>query len=165
MHTSQKTVPTAREHHLQENVLTQLAKGREWATPGIEAALHRALTGIDSGLEAASPRIQAGLRTIADELAGGVGAVTPRVHERITRITAKAAPPAPDLAAELAKSEGPSRKPWLIAGIAAAAALCGASLWRALRPAGEAPVEPPTEQTLENGVIPNDPAAATQSTI
>lgn len=114
MHTSQKTVPATRAHHLQENLLTHVAKGREWATPGIEAALHRALTGIDSGLEAASPRIQASLRTIADELAGGVGSVTPRLHERITRITPKTPPPAPDVGAEFGRSGGPSRKPWWI---------------------------------------------------
>lgn len=167
MHTSHNTIPTARVRQLQENLRTHLAKGREWATPGIEAALHRALTGMDSGLEAASPRIQASLRTIADELAGGVETVTPRLHDRITRIT-QASSPAPDLAAELARSGRPSRKPWLIAGILAAAALCGATLWRALRPAGEPPVEPPPEQTPEDqapetGAVPDDPAAPQSS--
>jgi hypothetical protein len=158
------TVPTARTRQLQENLLTHLAKGREWATPGIEAALHRALTGMDSGLEAASPRIQASLRTIVDELAGGVEAMTPRIHDRISRIT-QANHPAPDPGAE---SGRPSRNPWLIAGILAAAALCGATLWRLLRPAGEPSVEPPPEQAPEEqapetGAVPDDPAASQSS--
>jgi hypothetical protein len=168
VHTSQKTVPTARAHHLQGHLL-HLAKGREWATPGIEAALHRALTRIDSGREAASPRIQARLRTIADELAAGAGAVTPRFYERTTRITPKNTPPAPTPRAKLARSEQPSRKPWWIAGLVAASALFGAALWRALRSVGEPQVPEasaalPPEETPESGAMPNDPAA-TQSPI
>lgn len=156
MHTSQKTVPTTRAHHLQEHLL-HLAKGREWATPGVEAALRRALTRIDSGREAASPRIQARLRTIADELADGAGAVTPRFYERTTRITPKNTPPAPNPRAKLARSEQPSRKPWWIAGLVAAA-LYSANLWRFRHPAWDTPEAAP-EETPESGAIPNDPAA------
>lgn len=86
MRTEVETSRAAQARQLQDALVLRLAKGREWATPGIEAALRRMLTGIDSGLEAASPRLQASLRTIADELAGGVEAATPRLHERITRL-------------------------------------------------------------------------------
>jgi hypothetical protein len=164
VHTSQKAVPTARSQHAQESLLTHLAKGREWATPGIEAALHRALTRLDSGREAASPRIQARLRTIADELAAGAGAVTPRLHKRITRIAPKATPPAPNPGAKLARPEQSSRKTWWIAGLVAAAALYGATLWRLRHPAWETPAPSPQEQTADSATIRDDPAA-TQSAI
>ncbi|MEK0153839.1 hypothetical protein [Arthrobacter oryzae] len=129
MHTSEKTARIAQARHLQESLVTQLAKGREWATPGIEAALHRALTGMDSGIEAASPRIQASLRAIADELAGGVEAVVPRVHEGITRITPKAVAFSSE-PAQAAKPGAQSLARWWVAGVAAAAAFCGVLLWR-----------------------------------
>ncbi|MBT2548054.1 hypothetical protein [Arthrobacter sp. ISL-65] len=90
MHTSDQIDRAAQARHLQETLLARLARGREWATPGIEVALRRALTGIDTGLETASPRLQASLRTIADELAGRVEAATPRLHERIARLIPEA---------------------------------------------------------------------------
>ena len=133
MYTSEKTARMAQARHLQENLVTQLARGREWATPGIETALHRALTGLDSGIEAASPRIQASLRVIADELAGGVDAVVPRVHERITRITPQVITPRPEHAPAGPESGRQSRSPWWIAGIAAAAAFYCVTLWRRRR--------------------------------
>jgi len=138
MHTSEKTARIAQARQLQESLVTQLAKGREWATPGIEAALHRALTGLDSGIEAASPRIQASLRAIADELAGGVEAVVPRVHEGITRITPKAAAFSSSEAAQAAKPGARSLARWLAAGVAAAAAFCGVLLWRRRQSANKA---------------------------
>lgn len=124
MHTSEDTARTAQARHLQENLITHLAKGKERATPGVKAALRRALTGIDSGIEAASPRIQTSLRTIADELAGGVEAVTPRLHERITRII----PAASATAMETAQIRKQRRKPWWMACLAAAATFYGITL-------------------------------------
>lgn len=154
MHTS--TVRTPQARHLQENLITHLARGKEWATPGIEAALHRALTGIDSGIEAASPRIQASLRTIADELAGGVDTVTPRLHERITRIL----PATNAVSAETVQAERPARKPWWLAGVSAAVAFCGIMLWRSLRPVGQPAAEPPAEKTPDEDSVPDEPSVA-----
>lgn len=130
MHTSEKTARIAHARQLQESLVTQLAKGREWATPGIEAALQRALSGLDSGIEAASPRIQASLRAIADELAGGVEAVVPRVHEGITKITPKAAALTTESAQAATRGGAQSLYRWWAAGVAAAAAFCGVMLWR-----------------------------------
>ena len=59
--------------HLSENLISQLTEGREWATPGVEAALKRVVAGLDAGIESASPRIQTGLRRLADDLAGWSG--------------------------------------------------------------------------------------------
>ncbi|MCU1533127.1 MAG: hypothetical protein JWO49_2698 [Arthrobacter sp.] len=160
MHTSEKTARAAEARHLQENLRTQLAKGREWATPGIETALHRALTGIDSGIEAASPRVQASLRRIADELAGGVEAVTPRLHDRIALINPKANALAAARAAEAAEAIRKSRNR-RIAGVAAAAAICGVALWRALQPVGEPSTALPPETTPEDDTTPGEPSAAT----
>ena len=81
--------PTARAdqvRHLSENLMSQLTKGTEWATPGVEAALQKLIAGLDSGVDSASPRIQTGLRRLADELAGEVETLTPRVHEGLKRI-------------------------------------------------------------------------------
>ena len=143
MHTLEKTARMAQARHLQENLVTHLTRGKEWATPGIETALHRALTGLDSGLEAASPRIQAGLRAIADELAGGVEAVVPRVHERITRITPQVIVPRPGHAPAGREDRRQARSPWWIAGIAAAAAFCGVMMWCSRRS-----VNPPPATTV-----------------
>lgn len=138
MHTSEKTARIAHARQLQESLVTQLAKGREWATPGIEAALQRALTGLDSGIEAASPRIQASLRAIADELAGGVEAVVPRVHEGITRITPKAAALTTESAQAATRGGAQSLYRWWAAGVAAATAFCGVMLWRGRQSAKKA---------------------------
>lgn len=124
MRTQVETSRAAQARQLQDALVLRLAKGREWATPGIEAALRRMLTGIDSGLEAASPRLQASLRTIADELAGGVETATPKLHERISRFIPEAAVPVGK----------PVRKTWLVAAVAAAAITAGVALWQALRP-------------------------------
>lgn len=131
MRTHARTDRSAQARHLQEALALRLAKGREWATPGIEAALRRVLTQIDAGIDAASPRIQESLRTIADELAGGVEAATPRLHERIAKLIPEAAPPAK-----------PARKGWLIAGIIVAAVAGSLALWQVLRPL-PGPVETP----------------------
>lgn len=143
-------------HHLQENLLPQLAGGKAWSTPGIEAALHRALLGIDSGIEAASPRIHASLRTIADELARGVEAATPRLHERITRIL----PTTTASAAETAQAERQARKPWWLAGVGAAAAFCVIMLWRSRQPVGRPTAEPSPEKTPDDGFVTGDSSTA-----
>lgn len=126
MRTHAKTDRSAQARHLQEALTLRLAKGREWATPGIEAALRRLLTQIDSGIDTASPRIQASLRTIADELAEGVEAATPRLHEQVARLIPEAAPAAK-----------PARKGWLIVGIIAAAVIGSLAVWQVLRPLPE----------------------------
>ena len=125
MHTSDQIDRAAQARHLQEAFLTRVAKGREWATPGVEAALRRALTGIDTGVEAASPRLQASLRTIADELAGRVETATPRLHERIGKLIPSAETPAPAV---------PPRKAggmlWWFILAALAAVAGGVAVWR-----------------------------------
>lgn len=124
MHLSDRTATTTQARHLQEALLERLEKGREWATPAVESAVRRALAGVDSGIEVASPRLQASLRAIAEELAGGVETVTPRLHDRISRIIPEASK---------ASASKHTRKPWWVAGVAAAAALGGWALWRANR--------------------------------
>ena len=133
MRVSEKTDRAAQARHLEESLIARLAKGREWATPGVESALRRALGQVDAGIDVASPRLQATLRAIADELAEGVEAVTPRVHERIARII-------PEVEAPLTgKAHGRwTGKHWLIVGAAIAAVLAGLSVWRVLHPTGPA---------------------------
>lgn len=134
MRVSEKPDRAVQARHLEESLIDRLAKGREWATPGVEAALRRALGQIDAGIDVASPRLQATLRSIADELAGGVEAVTPRVHERIARII-------PEVEARVThKPKGRwTGKPWLIVGAAIAAVLAGVAVWRVLHAAEPAP--------------------------
>ncbi|MDQ1595033.1 MAG: hypothetical protein QOH40_1589, partial [Arthrobacter pascens] len=110
MRVSEKTDRATQARHLQETLIARLAKGREWATPGVESALRRALGRVDAGIDVASPRLQATLRAIADELAGGVETVTPRLHERIARIIPEAEVPVADEAAR-GRLTG---KPWLV---------------------------------------------------
>ena len=134
MRVSEKTDRAAQARHLEENLIARLAKGREWATPGVEAALRRALGQVDAGIDVASPRLQATLRAIADELAGGVEAVTPRVHEHIARILPEVETPA------TGKAHGRwPGKPWLIVGAAIAAVLAGVTAWRVLHTAEPVP--------------------------
>lgn len=139
MRTQAETNRAAQARQLQEALVLRVAKGREWATPGIEAALRRLLTRIDSGLETASPRLQASLRAIADELAGGVEAATPRLHERITRLIPEAAPPMQPV-----PPAKPSRRGWMITAAAAAAVTAGVALWQLLRPS---PGQEPASET------------------
>lgn len=109
-------------HHL-ENLLTQLSRGREWATPGVNAALQRAVAGLDTGIESASPRIQKTVRRLAEELAGGVETVTPRIHQGLQRVSPKPAP----------QASGPARagrKAWAVAAVLAIATTFGVAAWR-----------------------------------
>lgn len=139
MRTQVETNRAAQARQFQEALVLRVAKGREWATPGIEAALRRLLTGIDSGLEAASPRLQASLRAIADELAGGVESATPRLHERITRLIPEAASPVQPIS-----PAKPPRRGWMVAAVAASAATAGVALWQLLRRSpGEEPASEP----------------------
>ena len=149
MRTAKPTAQTDQVRHLSENLMTQLAKGKEWATPGVEAALQRVVAGLDTGIESASPRIQAALRRIADELAGGVETLTPRVHEGLQRVAPKGAPVIPDSG----PAEAPrlaSRKTWLIAGVLAVA-VSAVAAWRSFRTAPEEPVSSPTVQSPNSG--------------
>jgi hypothetical protein len=149
MRTAKAPTETEQVHRLSENLMAQLAKGREWATPGVQAALQRAVAGLDTGIETASPRLQALLRRLADELAGGVETITPRVHEQLMRVGPRAAAPAP-----IQTKRYPSRTWWLITGIAAAGA--GAAVWRSMK--ASKPESSPwvnTEELKANRTDPN----------
>ncbi|MDR7084194.1 hypothetical protein J2X01_003502 [Arthrobacter ginsengisoli] len=138
MRTATPAAQADQVRHLSENLMSQLTKGKEWATPGVEAALQRVVAGLDTGIESASPRIQAGLRRLADELAGGVETLAPRVHEGLKRVSPDAVPVT---ARGRAKSKRTaSRKAWLIAGAVAVAVTAGLAAWRSFRPGDEKPV-------------------------
>ena len=147
--------------HLSENLMSQLTKGREWATPGVEAALQRLVAGLDTGIESASPRIQTGLRRLAEELAGGMETLTPRVHEGLKRVAPKAVPavtpPGP------AKSRGTaSGKAWLVVAAVAVAVTAGVAAWLAFRPAGEEPV-PSVDVQRSGGANPDADAGPAEA--
>ncbi|TLM87586.1 hypothetical protein [Pseudarthrobacter sp. NamE5] len=129
MRTTESMTETERLHRLSENLMSQLGKGREWATPGVQAALQRAVAGLDTGIETASPRLQALLRRLANELAGSVETLTPQVQERLRRVGPKAAPvPVPPV-------RSASKAWWLILGLVALAA--GAAMWRSAQSSTE----------------------------
>jgi hypothetical protein len=135
MRTAEPLTETSQVHRFSENLMIPLAKGKEWATPGVQAALQRAVAGLDTGIETASPRLQEVLRRLADELAGGVETLTPRVQDRLKRV-------APKAAAEVVPAEAgwpASRKWWLIAGLLAVAAT-GLGLWRSMQRSSAEPV-------------------------
>ena len=135
MRTATPTVQADQIRHLSESLMSQLTKGREWATPEVEAALQKMVAGLDTGIESASPRIQAGLRRLADELAGGVETLTPRVHERLQRV----APQGARARAGAKSRRTASGKAWMIAGAVAVAVTAGVAAWHFLRPADEEP--------------------------
>jgi hypothetical protein len=58
MRRAESTTESEQVHHLLENLMNRLAKGRKWATPGVHAALQRAVAGLDTGIETESPRLQ-----------------------------------------------------------------------------------------------------------
>jgi hypothetical protein len=158
MRTVEPTPQADQVRHLSENLMTQLAKGKEWATPGVEAALQRAVAGLDTGIESASPRIQAALRRIADELAGGVETLTPRVHEGLKRVVPKGAP----VVADSGPAEAPwpaSRKTWFIVGMLAVA-VSAVVAWRSFRTAAVEPASSSTVQSPNSGTPEADPATA-----
>ncbi|WP_306633394.1 hypothetical protein [Pseudarthrobacter siccitolerans] len=128
---------TEQVHRLSENLMAHLAKGREWATPGVHAALQRAVAGLDTGVETASPRLQEVLRRLADEVAGGVQTLTPRVQERLRRVGPKAAADVVDpVPVEAGRSV---RKWWWIGGLLATIA-AGVGVWRSMQSPGEGPL-------------------------
>jgi hypothetical protein len=144
MRTAEALVQNARARQLSESLALRLAKGKEWATPGVEAALQRAVLGLDAGVESASPRIQAVVRRLADELAEGVESVTPRIHEGLQRAVPRA-----EKAATVPARSGRSSTwtAWLLAAALAVAASAGVAAWRYARtprveqvpPAGTSP--------------------------
>lgn len=138
MRTAEPLTETEHAHRLSENLINQLAKGREWATPGVQAALQRAVAGLDTGIETASPRLQALLRRLADELAGGVETYTPRVQERLRRVGPKAAPVA-------VRTRPAGRMLWWIGALAALAA--GAAVWRSMQASRKEPA--PSDRAQE----------------
>lgn len=142
MRTATPTVQADQVRQLSENLMSQLTKGREWATPGVEAALQKAVAGLDTGIESASPRIQAGLRRLADELAGGVETLAPRVHEGLMRVAPKV-DPAP---ARAKSGRTASGKAWLIAGAVAVAVTVGVAARHFYRSADEEPRPPVNER-------------------
>ncbi|MEE9095230.1 hypothetical protein [Pseudarthrobacter phenanthrenivorans] len=148
MRTAKAPAESEQVRRLSENLISQLAKGREWATPGVQAALQRAVAGLDTGIETASPRLQALLRRLADELAGGVETLTPRVHEQLMRVGPRAAAPAP-----IQTRKSPSRIWWLITGIAAAGA--GAAVWRTMHASKPSSPWVDTEELKANRTDPN----------
>ena len=144
--------------HLSENLMSQLTEGREWATPGVEAALKRVVAGLDAGIESASPRIQAGLRRLADDLAGEVETLAPRFQESLKRV-------APQLvtAPTRAKSRRTaSGKAWVIAGVAAIAVTAGVAAWLSFRRADNEPV-PSVDTQRTSGADPDLRAPSTEA--
>ncbi|WP_104140182.1 hypothetical protein [Arthrobacter sp. ZGTC131] len=151
---SEKTDRAVQARHLQEILVARLAKGREWATPGVESALRRALGRIEAGIDVASPQLQATLRAMADELAGGVETLTPRLHERIARIIPEAEAPVPDKATRGILT----KKPWLVAAAAVTAIVAGISLWSVLRTGQTSEVKDeaaPKAQPVQGEPVPN----------
>lgn len=129
MRTAEPMTETERLHRLSENLMSQLARGSEWATPGVQAALQRAVAGLDTGIETASPRLQAMLRRLAEELAGGVETLSPQVQERLRRVRPKAVPvPVPP-------ARSATKTWWWILGLVALAA--GAAVWRSAQASKE----------------------------
>lgn len=156
MRTVEPAPQTDQVRHLSENFMAQLAKGKEWATPGVEAALQRAVAGLDTGIEAASPRIQTALRRIADELAGGVETLTPRVHDSLKRVTPK--DPAAHADAGAASAPSPAfHKAWFLVGMLAVA-VSVAVAWRSFRAAAAEPGPAPAVQDANGGKPEADPA-------
>lgn len=51
MRYAEPRVETEQIHHLAENLMHQVVRGREWATPGVQAAVQRAVAGLDAGIE------------------------------------------------------------------------------------------------------------------
>jgi hypothetical protein len=60
MRTVERMTETEQVHRLSQNLMIHWAKGREWATRGVQIALQKAVAGLDTGIETASPRLQAG---------------------------------------------------------------------------------------------------------
>jgi hypothetical protein len=152
MRTAEPVTETEQVHRLSENLMTHLAKGREWATPGVQTALQRAVAGLDTGIETASPHLQSLLRRLADELAGGVETLTPRVQERLKRVGPKAAAEVADT--EVVGGGRSAARKWLWIGGLLAAVAAGVSVWRSSQKSSEKPA--PTTTVREVGAADPD---------
>lgn len=145
MRAAHSMTETEQVHRLSENLMTHLAKGREWATPGVQVALQRAAAGLDTGIETASPRLQALVRQLADELAGGVETLTPRVQERLKlmapKVSADIVGPDPVEAGGRA-----SRKAWWVAGLLV---IVGLGIFRSLKRVSDVPMSSTNGQAPE----------------
>lgn len=157
MRTAEPMTETEQVHHLSENLMAHLVKGREWATPGVQAALQRAVAGLDTGIETASPRLQAVLRRLADELAGSVETLTPRAQERLKhlgpKVTAATTEPVP-----VGTGRSAARKWWWIGGLLLVAA--GGGAWRSLQVSKKEPVPSLTVQETSGADFDADPDLA-----
>jgi hypothetical protein len=158
MRTAEPMTETEQVHHLLENLTARLAKGREWATPGVQAALQRAVAGLDTGIETASPRLQMVLRRLADELAGGVETLAPRVQEQLKRVgPGSAAEVTVPLPVEAGRSA--ARKWWWIGGLLLALA-AGVGAWRSLQASKEEPAPSFPAQETGSKTSDDDPDLA-----
>lgn len=157
MRTAKPMTETEQVHHLLENLTTRLARGREWATPGVQAALQRAVAGLDTGIETASPRLQTVLRGLADELAGGVETLTPRVREQLKRVGPKAAAEAAPL--PVAAGRSAARKWWWIGALLLMVA-AGVGVWRSFQASRDEPAPSLTVQETDTKTPDDDPDLA-----
>jgi hypothetical protein len=146
MRTAKPMTGSEQVHRLSENLMNHLGTGKEWATPGVQAALQRAVSGLEAGIETASPRLQAALYRLADELAGGVETLTPRVQERLKRVVPKATADVVD-PVPVEAGRPAFRKWWWVAGLLAMGA-AGVGVWRSLRTPDETPVSSAPVQDL-----------------
>lgn len=158
MRTTEPLTESAQIQHLLENAIARLAKGREWATPGAQAALQRAVAGLDTGLETASPRLQTLLRRLADELAGGVETLTPKVQEQLKRAGPKAAAQATG-PVRLEPGRSAARKWWWIGAVLLLIA-AGVGIWRSVQSSVEEPAPSLTVQETGNKTENDDPGLA-----
>jgi hypothetical protein len=136
--------------------MTHLAKGKEWATPGLQIALQRAVAGLDTGIETASPRLQTVVRHLADELAGGVQTLTPRVQERLRHVGLKAAAEA----VEPVEAARPTFRKWWWIGALVAMVAAGMLAWRSLQASHEEPAPSLTVQDADRTEPDADPDLA-----
>ncbi|GGH92293.1 hypothetical protein ACFFGR_04390 [Arthrobacter liuii] len=137
------TTTEGKLHLRSGNPVSQLAMGREWATPGVQAALQRAVAALDTGIETASPRLQDLLRRLTNELGGDMEALTPRLHKQLKRVGPKTFA-ARTRSNPVRAGRPASRTLWWIVGLVALAA--GAAVWRSAQASKEGPAPSLGEQ-------------------
>lgn len=160
MRTAESMTENEQAHRLLENLVTHLSHGKEWATPGVQAALQRVVAGLDTGVESASPRLQALLRRLAEDLAGGVETLTPRVQEGLRRAVPKAAPEVRDVATVDAGQTGSRTWLWLAGLLLVVMAGAGAVAWRSARKSDEEAASSTTAQGAGDTAMDVDPDLA-----
>lgn len=143
MRTLKPAVEAEQVRHLAEPFLHQVAKGKEWATPGVQVALQRAVAGLDAGIDSASPRLQALLRHLADELADGVETLTPRVQEQLKHLRTGTSNQVVETAP--VKTRSPFAMLWWSIGLAVLAG-GGVAIWRSRQAAKAEPATSLTER-------------------